>query len=66
VALALALVEARRIDLGRVLITCDDGNFGSQPIIETNGGVPHDPIAVPGEVGLKRRSRIVPGNHEPG
>jgi predicted acetyltransferase len=34
----LALVEARRLGLARVLITCDADNTGSRKIIEANGG----------------------------
>lgn len=35
----LALIEARKLSLTRVLITCDDDNIGSQKIIEANGGI---------------------------
>lgn len=41
-ALALALDEARRLGLGRVLVTCDDDNLASARTIETNGGVLED------------------------
>jgi predicted acetyltransferase len=37
--LALALDEARRLGLGRVLITCDPDNVASARVIEKNGGV---------------------------
>lgn len=37
-ALAAALVEARRIGLPFVKVTCDAGNAASQRIIEKNGG----------------------------
>jgi len=37
--LALALVEARRLGLAKVLITCDEDNLGSQKTILNNGGV---------------------------
>lgn len=40
----LALVEARKIGIERILITCDDDNIGSQHIIEANGGVLQDKI----------------------
>ncbi len=36
--LALALESARKIDLRRVLVTCDADNVGSRRIIEHNGG----------------------------
>jgi predicted acetyltransferase len=34
----LALDEARKIGLRRVMITCDEDNIGSRKIIEANGG----------------------------
>jgi len=37
--LELALLEAKKLGLTKVLITCDDTNIGSQKIIEANGGV---------------------------
>jgi predicted acetyltransferase len=37
--LALALDEARRLGLTRVLITCDPDNIASVRVIEKNGGV---------------------------
>lgn len=37
--LKLALEEARKLDLERVLVTCDEGNIASQKIIEKNGGI---------------------------
>jgi predicted acetyltransferase len=36
--LRLTLEEARRLDLGRVLLTCDSDNVASAKIIEKNGG----------------------------
>lgn len=44
----LALDEARKIGLKRVLITCDSTNIGSRKIIEANGGVLEDEIVVEG------------------
>lgn len=38
--LALALDEARRIGLGRVLLTAEPANVRSLRVIERNGGVP--------------------------
>ena len=52
---ALALDEARRIGLRRVLITCDDDNIGSARIIEVNGGVLEDSVPQPDRPVLKRR-----------
>lgn len=40
----LALHEARKLGLTRVLITCDDDNIGSYKIIEANGGVLQDKV----------------------
>ena len=37
--LALALQEAKKIGLEKVLITCDDDNLWSWGVIEKNGGV---------------------------
>lgn len=37
--LALALKEAKKLGIERVLITCDDDNVGSARTIEANGGV---------------------------
>ena len=53
---ALAIVEARKLGIGRILITCDDTNIGSQKIIEANGGVLQDTVDVDnGRPGLTRR-----------
>ena len=40
--LKLTLVEARRLGLSRVLLTCDTDNPGSAKVIERNGGVLRD------------------------
>ena len=42
--LRLTLVEARRLGLQRVLLTCDTGNTASAKIIETNGGILQDTV----------------------
>lgn len=36
--LALVLQEARKLQLSRVLVTCDEGNEASRLVIERNGG----------------------------
>ena len=36
--LGLALKEARKLKLKKVMVTCDDDNIASQKIIEKNGG----------------------------
>lgn len=40
--LKLTLVEARRLGLSRVFLTCDSDNLGSAKIIEKNGGLLRD------------------------
>ena len=42
--LKLALVEAKRIGLDKILITCDDTNIGSARVMEKNGFVFCDKI----------------------
>lgn len=42
--LQLGLVEARKLGLERVLLTCDADNTGSRKIIEGNGGVLEDEV----------------------
>lgn len=42
--LRLALLEAKKLDISKVLITCDEDNIGSQKIIQANGGVLEDSI----------------------
>ena len=46
-ALRLALIEARRIGLREVLVTCDNDNVGSRRIIERNGGVLENEVTIP-------------------
>jgi predicted acetyltransferase len=48
--LRLALIEAKRLELERALLTCDDVNIGSQKIIEKNGGVLQDTIQYEGKL----------------
>ncbi|MCA9883578.1 MAG: GNAT family N-acetyltransferase [Anaerolineaceae bacterium] len=40
----LVIVEARKLGIDRILITCDDDNIGSQKIIEANGGILQDKV----------------------
>jgi predicted acetyltransferase len=40
--LRLALPEARKLGLDKVLLTCDETNIGSRKIIEANGGILED------------------------
>lgn len=42
--LELALIEAKKIGLSRILITCDDDNVGSARVMEKNGFVLADKI----------------------
>ena len=37
--LKLALLEAKKLGISRILVTCDDTNIGSCKIIEANGGI---------------------------
>lgn len=56
-ALELALVEAKKLGLEKVLVTCDEDNIGSQKVIKKNGGVLQDSINTPlnkRRVGLMR------------
>ena len=55
--LALALMEARKLGLERVLITCDDTNTASACIIEKNGGTLEDKRIIDEPTGsiLRRR-----------
>jgi len=48
--LELALKEARKIGLKRILLTCDDNNIPSQKIIEKKGGNLKDKVTVEGKV----------------
>lgn len=57
--LELALPEAKRIGLSRVLLTCNESNLGSRRIIEGNGGGYQDTHEVKGE--LVRRYWIAIG-----
>ncbi|OGI95844.1 hypothetical protein A2917_01160 [Candidatus Nomurabacteria bacterium RIFCSPLOWO2_01_FULL_42_17] len=51
--LNLALQEAEKLGMEKVLVTCDDDNEGSARIIENNGGVLENKISIEGK--LKRR-----------
>ncbi len=51
--LELALSEAKKLGIDRVLVTCDDDNIGSAKIIEKNGGVLENKVENEGK--LKRR-----------
>ena len=48
--LALALVEAKKLGLSRVLITCDKSNIASARTIVKNGGVLENEILYDGEI----------------
>lgn len=53
--LELALIEARKFKLDRVLVTCTDDNVASAGVIENNGGVLEDKRVDPGDQKLTRR-----------
>lgn len=55
-----ALPLAHALEIGRVLLTCDDDNVGSQKTIEACGGVFEGKIEVPGSAMPKRRYWITP------
>jgi len=57
VQLGLLLEHAAKLGIGRVLITCDEGNAASARVIEKNGGVYQDTIenVVDGVVRFTRR-----------
>ena len=53
--LKLSLIEAKKIGLKKVLLTCDEGNIGSQKIIESCGGVLKNIIKQTSDKPLTRR-----------
>jgi predicted acetyltransferase len=53
--LTLALKEAKKLDIHKVLITCTDHNLGSIGVIENNGGVLENKVIDPGDNELTRR-----------
>ena len=53
--LALALKEAKKMEIHKVLITCTDQNLGSIGVIENNGGVLENIVLDPGDNELTRR-----------
>jgi len=46
-ALRLAIEEAKKLGLKKILVTCDEDNIGSRKVIEKNGGVLQDVIKTP-------------------
>lgn len=53
--LKLALPKAKELELGKVLITCDETNIGSRKIIETNGGILENELLIEEGKPKKRR-----------
>lgn len=53
--LKLALIEAEKMGLDRVLVTCTDDNIASARVIENNGGVLEGKRVDPGDQQLTRR-----------
>jgi predicted acetyltransferase len=53
--LALGLLEARRLGLDRVLLTCDDDNVASYRVMEANGAKLENVIEVQGREKAVRR-----------
>ncbi|MYD10520.1 MAG: GNAT family N-acetyltransferase [Chloroflexi bacterium] len=56
----LGILEARKLGIGDILITCDDDNIGSRKVIEANGGRFQDRIDN-GRAVLTRRYWILAG-----
>jgi len=52
--LELGLLEAKKLGLDKVLLTCDDNNIASWKMIEKNGGVLEDKID-----NIKDKNKIV-------
>ncbi|RJQ24751.1 GNAT family N-acetyltransferase [Candidatus Parcubacteria bacterium] len=53
--LKLALEEAKKLGLKKVLLTCNENNIGSKKIIESNGGVFQDRVFLSAEKPYKLR-----------
>lgn len=53
--LELALPQAKRLGIDKVLVTCDDTNIGSQKIIEANGGILENTVEI--EEGHPKKKR---------
>ncbi len=53
--LKLALLEAKKLGIIKVLVTCDEGNIGSCKIIEANGGILENIVDNDNDHPLKRR-----------
>lgn len=53
--LKLALLKAKKLGLKKVLVTCDEGNIGSQKIIEASNGVLEDIVEVGNSYPRKKR-----------
>src|SRR3989344_2195211 len=53
--LALSLLEAKKLGISKVLVTCDDTNIGSRRIIEDNGGILENIVENGKDHPLKRR-----------
>lgn len=53
-ALDLGLIEAKKLGINKILITCNTTNIGSKKIIEKNGGVFEDERPKEGEAPILR------------
>lgn len=53
-ALELGLLEAKKLGINKILITCNNTNIGSRKIIEKNGGVFEDERPKEGEAPIRR------------
>lgn len=55
IILQLALQKAKKLRISKVLMTCDEGNIGSQKIIEANGGILENIVEVDEKHPKKKR-----------
>lgn len=53
--LKLGLAKAKELNITKVLLTCDDGNIGSQKVIESCGGLLENKVQETKNKPLKRR-----------
>lgn len=54
-ALELGLIEAKKLGIQKVLVTCDNNNLPSKKIIEANGGVFENAVEISPTLPLKLR-----------
>ena len=57
--LKLALLKAKKLGITKALVTCDEGNIGSQKIIEASSGILENIVEVGENLPKKRRYWII-------